>query len=78
MARYLGIDAEAEAEWLWIAEEALGAPLPAGWEEHRTAEGDVYYFDTTAKVFAPPLAFTPSSHRPHTVLEPPLPLPLPL
>jgi hypothetical protein len=50
MARYLGMDPMADVDVLWIAAEALAAPLPAGWEEHRTEEGDVYYFDTTTKV----------------------------
>jgi hypothetical protein len=49
MGRYLGLDGAADAEWLWIAAEALTAALPAGWEEHRTPEGDVYYFDATTK-----------------------------
>ena len=47
--RYLGLDPARDAEWLWIAAEALAAPLPAGWAEHRTAAGDVYYFDATTK-----------------------------
>jgi len=33
-AQFLGLNPETEEEFLWIAEEALCAPLPAGWSEH--------------------------------------------
>ncbi|KAG8469146.1 hypothetical protein KFE25_007664 [Diacronema lutheri] len=44
MARYLGF-ADDEAELLWIAREALEAPLPAGWAVASDAQGNTYYFD---------------------------------
>jgi hypothetical protein len=31
---FLGLDPAKDAEFMWIAEEALCAPLPAGWTEH--------------------------------------------
>ncbi|EKX49648.1 hypothetical protein GUITHDRAFT_104609 [Guillardia theta CCMP2712] len=43
MARYLGIK-EGEDYLLGIAEEALNATLPSGWEERSTAEGYPFYF----------------------------------
>ena len=33
-AEYLGLNPDVDEEFLWIAEEALCAPLPAGWSEH--------------------------------------------
>jgi hypothetical protein len=42
-ARHLGIDAGAEPELMWIAEQCRVAPLPANWAEHFTAEGDSYF-----------------------------------
>ena len=32
-AKYLGIDPSNESSLLWIAQEAIQAPLPAGWHE---------------------------------------------
>jgi hypothetical protein len=44
---FLGLDADADEEFMWIAEEALCAPLPAGWTEHfRQEYGAVYYFNS--------------------------------
>ena len=46
-AAYLGLEpkSESDQEFMWIAEEALCAPLPAGWSEHYRPEyGAVYYF----------------------------------
>eukprot|EP00904_Undaria_pinnatifida_P002036 jgi/Undpi1/11833/HiC_scaffold_4.g01532.m1 len=46
-AKYLGIDPEADAAYIWIAEEALNADVPEGWV---TGEGEgeyaglVYYY----------------------------------
>lgn len=42
---YLGIEIPGEEHLLWIAREALLAPLPAQWVEHVTASGDVYYYN---------------------------------
>ena len=33
-AQFLGLNPATDEEFLWIAEEALCAPLPAGWSEH--------------------------------------------
>ncbi|CAN0312878.1 unnamed protein product [Pylaiella littoralis] len=47
-AKYLGIDPEIDAEYMWIAEEALDADVPEGWV---TGEGEgeyaglVYYYN---------------------------------
>ena len=43
---FLGLNPDEDEEFLWIAEEALCAPLPAGWTEHMRQEyGAVYYFN---------------------------------
>ena len=45
-AEFLGLNPDEDEEFLWIAEEALCAPLPAGWTEHMRQEyGAVYYFN---------------------------------
>ena len=36
-AVYLGMDPEVDGELLWIAEQALRAPVPVGWEEGAAA-----------------------------------------
>ena len=41
--RQLGIDPVFEPDLLWIAEQALGAPLPQHWTKHVTPAGDVYF-----------------------------------
>ena len=33
-AKYLGMDPAADRDLLWIAQEALNAPLPSEWTEH--------------------------------------------
>jgi hypothetical protein len=43
-AVYLGMDPVVDVEHLWIAEEALSAPLPPEWQQDETDEGEVYYF----------------------------------
>ncbi|EKX52157.1 hypothetical protein GUITHDRAFT_54803, partial [Guillardia theta CCMP2712] len=42
-AAYLGIDAQQEPEYLWIAEMALMAPLPPGWTENKDSTGNVFF-----------------------------------
>jgi hypothetical protein len=42
-ARYIGMDPLAEPHLLWIAEEALVAPLPPGWTEHYDEQDEPYY-----------------------------------
>lgn len=43
MARYLGIRVSSDAHLLWIAADALAAPLPDGWVTQRTQEGMWFY-----------------------------------
>jgi hypothetical protein len=47
-AKFLGIDPVADADYLWIADEALDAELPEGWvsgEGEGEYEGLIYYFN---------------------------------
>ncbi len=44
-ARYLGIDPVFECGLLWIAEEAMLAPMPPGWSEHEDASGHPYFYN---------------------------------
>jgi len=44
-ARYLGIDAITDGDLMWIAEEALNAPLPAEWTEHHDNAERVFYYN---------------------------------
>lgn len=48
-ALYLGIDPEQEPELMWIAEQCRVAPLPMGWAEYMTAEGDSYFHNASRK-----------------------------
>eukprot|EP00741_Cyanophora_paradoxa_P013839 tig00020710_g13358.t2 len=43
-AQILGIDPLREKNLMWIADEALSEPLPAGWSEHKTADNVVYFY----------------------------------
>lgn len=45
-ARYLGIDPVLDADLLWIADEALTAPLPAEWTEHHDSAERIFYYNT--------------------------------
>jgi hypothetical protein len=49
-ARYLGIDPVVDHDLLWIAEEALAAPLPAEWTEHFDSSDRVFYYNATTHV----------------------------
>lgn len=44
-ARYLGIDPVTDGDLLWIAEEALKAPLPSEWTEHHDSADRVFYYN---------------------------------
>jgi len=44
-ARYLGMDPIDDSAFLWIAEQALVAPLPDDWSEHMDAEDNVFYYN---------------------------------
>jgi len=49
-ARYLGIDTAADHDLLWIATEALEAPLPADWTEHNDPKERVFYYNASTRV----------------------------
>merc|ERR1719223_2372577 len=49
-ARYLGIDPVADHDLLWIAVEALEAPLPSDWTEHFDSNERVFYYNATMRV----------------------------
>eukprot|EP00928_Gymnodinium_smaydae_P089642 TRINITY_DN7356_c0_g2_i1.p1 TRINITY_DN7356_c0_g2~~TRINITY_DN7356_c0_g2_i1.p1 ORF type:complete len:510 (+),score=126.03 TRINITY_DN7356_c0_g2_i1:303-1832(+) len=49
-ARYLGIDPVADHDLLWIAVEALEAPLPSDWTEHFDSADRVFYYNATTRV----------------------------
>lgn len=43
-AQYLGLQQEGGVVCKWLAEDALAAPLPAGWAEHLHPESGLVYF----------------------------------
>ncbi|CAM9471770.1 unnamed protein product [Scytosiphon promiscuus] len=43
MARYIGIRVSSDSSLLWIAADALAAPLPNGWVMHQGEEGRWFY-----------------------------------
>ncbi|KAL0224949.1 hypothetical protein RCL1_002861 [Eukaryota sp. TZLM3-RCL] len=47
-AKFLGMDLEEDKDLLWIAEEGLSAPLPAGWTSYEHDDA-VYYYNTATK-----------------------------
>mmetsp|Transcript_24662 Transcript_24662/g.56938 ORF Transcript_24662/g.56938 Transcript_24662/m.56938 type:complete len:516 (-) Transcript_24662:101-1648(-) len=49
-ARYLGIDPVADHDLLWIAIEALEAPLPCDWTEHFDRNDRVFYYNASNRV----------------------------
>jgi hypothetical protein len=49
-ARYLGIDPVADHDLLWVAVEALEAPLPSDWTEHFDSNDRVFYYNATMRV----------------------------
>lgn len=49
-ARYLGVDPVADHDLLWIAEEALAAPLQAEWTEHFDSSDRVFYYNAATHV----------------------------
>jgi len=44
-ARYLGIDPIIDGDLMWIADEALNAPLPSEWTEHHDSADRVFYYN---------------------------------
>lgn len=49
-ARYLGIEAATDHDLLWIATEALEAPLPADWSEHNDSEERIFYHKASTRL----------------------------
>ena len=45
-ARYIGMDPDDDLELLWIADEALQATEPDGWEERQDPAGGSYFMNT--------------------------------
>ena len=45
-AVYLGMDLNIDLEFLWIADEALQAEDPEGWDQAESPNGDMYYIHT--------------------------------
>ena len=45
-AVYLGMEPKEDADLLWIAEEALTANEPEGWEEQMDPNGNLHYRST--------------------------------
>jgi hypothetical protein len=44
-ADYLGMDVKEDQEFLWIAVEAMFAPLPRNWQEFENENGQIYYYN---------------------------------
>mmetsp|Transcript_86386 Transcript_86386/g.279732 ORF Transcript_86386/g.279732 Transcript_86386/m.279732 type:complete len:190 (-) Transcript_86386:228-797(-) len=44
-AEWLGMDAEADADLMYLAREGLKAPLTDGWKPCQNAEGEIFYFN---------------------------------
>eukprot|EP00747_Dinoflagellata_sp_TGD_P169885 gnl/TRDRNA2_/TRDRNA2_200014_c0_seq1.p1 gnl/TRDRNA2_/TRDRNA2_200014_c0~~gnl/TRDRNA2_/TRDRNA2_200014_c0_seq1.p1 ORF type:complete len:292 (-),score=63.72 gnl/TRDRNA2_/TRDRNA2_200014_c0_seq1:38-913(-) len=42
---WLGMDADEDQEYMWLAEEALRCPLPDVWRAYANSHGDVFYFN---------------------------------
>eukprot|EP00400_MALV-I_sp_L67-5_P001135 gene1135-671_t len=55
-AKYLGMDPLGDQDLLWIARDALLAPLPHMWSEHFDSEQRVFYYnsDTKQSSWTPP------------------------
>lgn len=45
MARYIGIRVSSDLSLLWIAADALAAPLPNGWVMHKSKDGRWFYYN---------------------------------
>lgn len=51
MARYVGIRVSSDSSLLWIAADALAAPLPEGWVMYKGQEGRWFYHDELSGEF---------------------------
>ena len=49
-AEMIGMEPNEDTDLLWIADEALQAPEPAGWEVRQDPRGNTYYFNVTTGV----------------------------
>lgn len=49
-ADYLGMDVTEDQEFLWIAVEAMFAPLPRNWQEFENESGQIYYYNHSTKI----------------------------
>ncbi|KAL1527781.1 hypothetical protein AB1Y20_009166 [Prymnesium parvum] len=49
-ADMIGMDVVEDMDLLWIADEALQAPEPEGWEERQDPRGGIYYVNSTTDV----------------------------
>ena len=56
-ALFLGMDPDVDQDYMWIAEEALTAPLPEGWQQAEAEDGTPYHFnpDTGESLWEHPL-----------------------
>ncbi|KAF4701240.1 hypothetical protein FOZ62_007763 [Perkinsus olseni] len=48
-AKYLGVDPMADGDLLWIAEEAILAPLPGEWTEHFDSNDRIFYYNSETR-----------------------------
>ncbi|KAF4678343.1 hypothetical protein FOL47_000072 [Perkinsus chesapeaki] len=48
-AKYLGVDPVADGDLLWLAEEAITAPLPGEWTEHFDQSDRVFYYNAESR-----------------------------
>lgn len=48
-ARYLGIDPVVDGDLMWVADEALNAPLPSEWTEHHDSADRVFYYNVQTR-----------------------------
>jgi len=44
-AEWLGIDADEDADLLWIAHQGLKTPLPKPWKPYQSSDGEIFYFN---------------------------------
>ena len=49
-ADYIGMNLDDDSELLWIADEALQAPEPVGWEECQDPMGNSYYMNNITQM----------------------------
>ena len=49
-AEMVGMDTTEDVDLLWLADEALQAPEPVGWEQRQDPRGNTYYFNTTTNM----------------------------